>query len=243
MTIELGSRSFTLAQQMDFVRLSGDANPIHADAVEAAQMFPGGIIVHGMNSLSWALELAFARDGALALRALRATFLKPILLDQVVTATLAPRNEGLRLTLTLAGMTVTTADLALGAAPIFAAPPALNGPERTSPVKRPLNTLEGLRGEMAMTPAAGGLLAQFPNLVTHLGPARVVGLAALATLVGMECPGLYGVSTDVGVTFDASPGPLRYAVTRVDARFSRATMAVEGYGFSGSVTAFVNAPK
>src|SRR5258708_5647331 len=52
----LGSRRFTAEDQLEFAEISGDWNPMHVDPVAARRTIYGGILVHGIHTLLWALE-------------------------------------------------------------------------------------------------------------------------------------------------------------------------------------------
>jgi len=49
-------KSFTIEDQHAFAILSGDYNPLHLDSIYARRMISGGIVVHGVHLLLWALD-------------------------------------------------------------------------------------------------------------------------------------------------------------------------------------------
>src|ERR1035438_4230922 len=55
----LAERTFDFGDQKRFATLSGDWNPIHVDPVRARRTQAGGVVVHGIHVLLWALD-AFA---------------------------------------------------------------------------------------------------------------------------------------------------------------------------------------
>jgi NADP-dependent 3-hydroxy acid dehydrogenase YdfG len=85
--------------------------------------------------------------------------------------------------------------------------------------------------------------AAFPTLVNALGIDRLNGLMNLSYLVGMECPGLDGIFSAFSIVFSKLEPPLTYRVIVFDDRFSRVTMAVEGAGLSGTVSAIAGRPE
>ncbi len=222
--------------------MTGDANPIHAHAEAAALMFTGGLIIHGVHGLMWSLDAYLRTNPGVSIRGLQATFLKPVRLDEVVEVKVVHAEEILKIKLVVAGADVTTAKVTLGSAPHLIEATLRETPFAAPPVRR-LEELEGVTGTLTMPAQARGLTEKFPHLAAAIGPGVLVGLGSLATLVGMECPGLYGVSTDIAVDISNESGPLSYAVRRVDKRFARAEMDVRGYGLSGRVGAFVNEPR
>jgi hypothetical protein len=76
------------------------------------------------------------------------------------------------------------------------------------------------------------------------GPGLVARILSLSWLVGMECPGLHSLfsSFDVEISAASQETPLRFAVARVDTRFSLVQMGIEGGGLHGTVEAFIRPP-
>src|ERR1700733_4267225 len=54
--ITLAARSFETEDQHLFADLSGDLNPIHLDPVAARRSQAGGVVVHGIHAVLWALD-------------------------------------------------------------------------------------------------------------------------------------------------------------------------------------------
>ena len=52
----LGNFIISEDEGIKFSKISGDYNPIHLDEVFARKSIPGQIVVHGVNTLLWALE-------------------------------------------------------------------------------------------------------------------------------------------------------------------------------------------
>jgi acyl dehydratase len=237
------SRVFTEKDQMTFVARSGDANPIHADAKAAAALFPSAIILHGVHGVMWALDEYLGRQPAFAIGHVTANFNKPIRLEQRLDVVADATADGAKIKLQLNGSDATSIKVtARAAGPVADVKGTYVADHPAQPRLRALSELAGVAGTLTMGAAAQDLARLFPRLTACIGVTRVAGIASLATLVGMECPGLYGVSTAVDFAITESAGPLAYVVKRVDKRFARAEMAVDGYGLSGTVTAFVNEP-
>lgn len=229
------TRRFTAADQADFARASGDANPLHMDPAWAAGVYPGEVVVHGMHAILWACDAYFARNPGAGLKALRVTFDKPILLDEDVTATNETTPGETRILLAVRGVTVMKARLILGGEAAHLLPTLGAAP---TPAHTDIADLQGHAGVVTLPHDAAALTAAFPALTAAIGPAPITGLAALSTLVGMACPGRHSLFGGFDVARSETGGPLSYAVTKADRRFNRVTMAVEGYGLSGTVTAF-----
>ena len=226
----VAERSFIFEDQVHFARLSGDQNPLHVDPIWAATVFPGEVVVHGMHALLWGIESTWP-GGRFA--SLSATFIRPVLLGEPVTAKL----DGDMLSIMVRGELMVTARLGLAGdsppAPSVGAGGRAGGGEQE---------WAGRRGTVLL-PADGGPLADvFPRLAAGQGADGLRGLAGLSTLVGMKCPGLCGIFTGFSVTFGVAADTLTYRVTRFDRRFSRITMVVEG-PLNGTVEAVVGRPE
>lgn len=217
------SRIFTLADQQAFAAASGDSNPLHVDAHWARTVFPGQVVVHGMHALLWALEaLKVAKPPS----GLRTAFLKPILLDETVTAS----RDGDGVIVSVRGQPM------LVAHPLEATPfiPA-SDPARLPEIWR-------REGRVCMGNNAS-LQMLFAQLAAAWGDETVRGLAGLSALVGMECPGLYSMFSEFSVAFRPGASGLAYNVLRYDNRFSRLQIAVDGLGLHGTVDAFDTQPE
>ena len=80
----LCNRAFNLKDQQEFADFSGDINPIHLSDIYARKTPPGEVIVHGINSLLWALD-SFLRCGNNITYQMSVRFLQPIYLNEVVS--------------------------------------------------------------------------------------------------------------------------------------------------------------
>ena len=49
-------KKFTLKDQNNFAKLSGDYNPVHLDPILTRRTLFGSPIVHGVHGLLWALD-------------------------------------------------------------------------------------------------------------------------------------------------------------------------------------------
>ncbi|HEY0797832.1 MAG TPA: hypothetical protein VGD50_01710, partial [Candidatus Baltobacteraceae bacterium] len=105
--------------------------------------------------------------------------------------------------------------------------------------------LYGMYGRLAFFPVGKELGESFPRLTAQLGLCRVRALAHLSTLVGMVCPGLHSIFSDLDIQFargDDDPPNLGFSVTGGDERFRMLHISVSGGGLCGRVNAFVRRP-
>lgn len=234
------SRTFTADDQLAFAALSGDFNPLHVDPVQARRLMFGAPAVHGVHTLLWCLDAWAERlPGPFALTALKATFARPLRVDQPVEMTVRKDDGGkVRLLATSAGETVARVDFewtgrdGAGAAVKAGAFPA------AAPVEH--QAYDGLQGELPLALDPGGLARLLPRLAGRMAPDQLAAILATTRLVGMECPGLHSVFSELDIAFGPpSPAPLAWRVSQADTRFGLVVMELESPGLKGEVRAFI----
>ena len=245
----IGTRVFDATDQRRFAELSGDANPIHLDALAARRTPAGGSVAHGMHVVLWALDaLVAAGRIAAPVAALDVRFIKFVRTGAGVTLRVAREcASSLRAEIAVDGMIAIRIECALG--PPRAAPrDSCDAVEDVVLGDRPaVLRLAQTSGRAGVLPSLepGTLGALFPRAALRLGAERVAALVRLSALVGMVCPGLYGIFGGLRVAAVAQAtdrSRVRFAVERADERIGMVTIAVGGAGIAGVVTAFVRRP-
>jgi len=228
------TRRFTVADQQWF-------------SIWASTHFPGALVVHGVHALLWALEQHLTADQSMPVRLIRATFLKPILVGDKVHAESAPDGSLLRLLVRGEPVIVVRLQSQPGEAPSVPSVPVTHLPG-AAPRNQRGNDWIGLAGAVTLPDRLGDLAQAFPSVSVKLASA-LYGLAALSTLVGMECPGLRSLLSEFSVSLvctqsgsTQNSGPLIFRVKRYHPAFSRVEMEVSGFGIAGSAAAFVGSP-
>jgi hypothetical protein len=85
----------------------------------------------------------------------------------------------------------------------------------------------------------------FPAATQWLGARRIAALAATTLLVGMVCPGLHSIYSELSVTVCAesgAPDRLAFRVTETDPRFRSIDEEIAGGGFTGTLKCFARQP-
>lgn len=236
------TRIFRVEDQMAFARLSGDFNPLHIDALQARRSLAGGVVVHGIHLLLWALDRWCAA---------RAT---PLLLDRVDVEFLKPLPVGAEVKLDWALETTEMVTFALTAGPTHAATidvswragtdgrlAALTLPETSQPKDLGAADLPGCSGNLPLSLEPVLTQHLFPYLLDCLPPIQIASLLASTRLVGMECPGLHSIYSELHLqaALGGDGKSLQFRVKHFDARFKRVTMTIEAPGMSGSIHAFL----
>ncbi|MGE4552366.1 MAG: MaoC/PaaZ C-terminal domain-containing protein [Desulfovibrionaceae bacterium] len=232
-------RIFRMEDQRRFAALSGDANPLHLDPLAARRSLAGGVAVHGIHTLLWALEAAIAGDGPFGLEALDARFRRPLGLEVPARVRWTRRGEALEL------------EVAVGDGPVLTVT-AHTGPVRQTPRPAGPPPAEPCRelDRAALAAEPGGTLPLgldpglsavcFPGLARTLEPAQLALLLGVSRLVGMRCPGLHSLLSRLDLARpEAGGGAASFGLELFDERFSLAILAVRAPGLSGRVHAFL----
>ena len=239
MTPIVAAICFDQARQDAFARLSGDTNPLHMDPVFARRTQLGAPVVHGIHLLAWALE-AF---GPCPAQGFTARFVKPVLVGERVTLHQTSGSEAqIRLAIMAEGVPVVQISLALQTAPPEARLATVVTAELAASLEPRKLDLSAMAGQVGAVPLASGaaVAEAFPRLSAAWGQDRLAALIATSRLVGMECPGLYSLYSELRLAIAEGRGggeSLRYAVTQVDERFRTVDMEVAGPGLDGIVSA------
>ena len=240
----MAQRAFTLEDQLAFAELSGDRNPLHMDPLMARRLLFGRQVVHGLHALLWALEECLTPLAqAVELESLAAAFQAGIGLGQAVDCTLSPQGErSVEIRLHAGGAPVAWARA--GWRPCARrAPEPLPQPPREPAICREL-TAEQAAAVAGRVPLHldGELAARhFPNLVRLLPTRQLGAILATTRLVGMECPGLHSVFSELELTFTAvrSGAPeMRYRAAGGNPRLGLLLLAVDAPGLAGRIKAF-----
>ena len=241
---KLLQRRFSAQDQRDFARLSGDANPMHVDAIEARRTLMGAPVVHGVHLVLAALEAICGRRGLDARpMAASARFPRPVLVGERVEFSIANSDAqrahiegcvGCDLVLEL-NVTFGASDPDQAAVPLLAPVPLHESG---------FDELQHAAGSLPVGIDAALARTLFPCAAANLGLPSLAEVLALTRLVGMRCPGRHSVFGKFEVSFDrsAQPGNLEFRVERADARFSRLEMVVVGARLRGRVRAFLRPP-
>ncbi len=249
--MKLAQRTFSRADQEKFASASGDYNPMHMDPLQARRTQSGAPVVHGINLLLWALDsFAAARPGIPALRTVRVQFNKFVYLNEPVEVILVRQDDsGARLTLSVEGAARAKVSIDFGEA--ISTTSALCSAHVEPLVvsakaqEQTFEQMNGLSGALSFQITSAEATELYPAAKEWIGHSRVASLAATTYLVGMVCPGLHSIYSELSLEAYAesvAPDHLAFRVTEVDERFRSVEQEVCGGGFSGTVKSFLRTP-
>ena len=244
----IAAREFTMADQIRFASLSGDHNPIHMDPIAARRTQAGEPIVHGVHVLLWLLDSVAAAGIPLSgLRSLNVVFNRFIGLGRPVSLLVRRQaGDGLSITALREGRPALSTTMLFGPRTVLA---VSEGGVDLSPADHPddigLQAMATRTGWLSPSTPPAVLMKDFPAASAALGPRLLSGLAQTSRLVGMVCPGLRSIYSeiDVELTEDAPQrSGIGFRTVEADARFRTVTMRIAGDGLAGQVSAFVRQP-
>jgi hypothetical protein len=250
--ITLAQKTFTMYDQRRFAAASGDHNPIHIDQLAARRTQAGAAVVHGINLLLWSLDaFAAARPNLPPLSGLRALFKRLVYLDE--PACVVADNvdaAGARLCVVVEGGLKSEFALEFGVA-IDVAPGW-----STAPLEIPsylqeawdlsFEQISKISGRLPFRMTAEDASTCYPAAAKWLGTTLIQGLAATSHLVGMICPGLHSLYSELSIKScilsERSEGGIAFRVTKTNPRYAIVTEEVTGANFTGTVKTFLRTP-
>ncbi|MDH3208558.1 MAG: MaoC/PaaZ C-terminal domain-containing protein [Gemmatimonadota bacterium] len=239
-------RQFSHEDQLSFAELSGDFNPVHVDPIAARRSLFGRPVVHGVHQLLWALNSWLAdKSDPVRLDSLKCEFRGALRTDTTAVLQLDEVADG-TVAIEIGGESGETV-LRLSAVVVSQARPDGGGLDggRTatrSPRVLSVDEIAAANGilDLYLDPELAGRL--FPNAMRVLPPLQMAELLATTRLVGMECPGLQSIYSQLDLKFAVAAGESRslsYEVANFDERYSALDIAVHGPGARGTVRAFL----
>ena len=237
------ARVFELLDQRSFAELSGDANPLHVDRVAARRSLAGEVVVHGIHALLWALDEWIAeREGLVEIERLDVEFLRPMPVGDCVRVSDAGSGANVAAleiqstdaTLATIACTFASASGSMSSGVVDEVPPVSSS--------RPLaaDQVRACRGTLPLMRPATSARRMFPHLADKLSARQFAALLASTRMVGMECPGLHSLFSELHLRrAQTPPEGLTYEVRRFDQRFGLTTIDVCGGDLSGTVLAFL----
>ncbi|NND66730.1 MAG: SDR family NAD(P)-dependent oxidoreductase [Halioglobus sp.] len=246
----VGSFTITADTSQSFARLSGDHNPLHLDAVAARRTQFGRTLIHGVCGTAQAIDLWLASNpGHAALKKMKVRYAKPITQGEEITLLAEHQADKIRLELHANGTRCQMIDLEFAgedAGPMLQPEfsPAVDNPP---PCQEPdIATCQGHCAAADLVWDAALAEQLFPHAAAKLPPRQLASLLATTQIVGMQCPGLHSVYSNLELEFieagdAASTSQLHYSVGTADARFNRVVMGVCNAYVQGTIEAFFRA--
>ncbi len=241
-------RSFSLNDQVDFAKLSGDYNPVHLDFLKARRTIFGQPVVHGIHILLWALDnLVSEKSDSLKLVSLKTSFNRFIGIGETVQLILKTKEKTYAEIQLLSENEQVARIMATYSPSLdeqYLSFPDLN-PSRGECLDRDLEQLDKASGGLDLCLNQRETELRFPNIMRVFPSGQLAELMALTRLIGMECPGLHSIFSDLNLDFEKpfnDVPKLDYEVTSYDSRIRLLTQNVQAPGMMGTLRAFLRFP-
>ena len=231
----IASRKFTLQDQQQFAKFSGDLNPIHLSDEYARKTPPGKMIVHGINSLLWALDVCFG-SGNDILDHLFVKFLQPIYLDETVDCDYYPDTQSIEISntdvvflrLKLSG------DRCPGAHHISYS-------KSTTELEVSDNDFSDIESlgciEFIQSADPSYVKALYPALFAGYGSSLISQISCLSSVVGMQVPGLHSIFVSAALNLKKKNKIQSIDVIKTDRRFSIVDLRVNTFDMEAKLRA------
>ncbi|MCU1250742.1 MAG: hypothetical protein JWQ49_3771 [Edaphobacter sp.] len=249
--MRLAQREFSLNDQKRFATVSGDHNPIHIDPLQARRTQAGGVVVHGIHLLLWSLDsIATAQPSLPPLRRLRAHFNKFVYLQERVDVDLTEQGSS-RARLSISVDDAPRSKISIEFRDIGQDCPDWGSsivdaiPFSQAPADLDFEKMRDQSGRVSFAMTSEDAIAMFPAATKWLGARRIGALAASTHVVGMVCPGLHSIYSELQVETCAERAPdhlLAFRVTEADQRFRSIQLAITGGGLTGTVESSARIP-
>lgn len=238
----MSERTFSIHDQVTFAQLSGDYNPLHVDPTSDRMEVFGKPVVHGIHSVLWAIESRLRNTASLFnIRSLHARFLKPLFLDEPVCLSFTDATAGetqIRI-LHRAAVAATVrleyddSKLAYELSPVE--PPI----EQAAPRYLAREEIPYASGELELYLNSQLAIMNFPSIMELVPRIQLAAILASTRVVGMECPGLHSVFSELSLNRSVVNAQLSfvYRVLSFDPRFGLARMSVGAPSFRGTLEA------
>jgi NAD(P)-dependent dehydrogenase (short-subunit alcohol dehydrogenase family) len=209
------------------------------------------MVVHGVNLLLWAFDsLACAQPDLPPLRSFSAKFSKVVYLGERVEVGLAQQGPGCsRLSLSVGDAVRSEITIEFGDTERPLPPWVDSSVAPQSPVSAPLDlSLEEIperSGNLAFCMTTERAASLFPSATRWLGARRIIALAASTYLVGMVCPGLHSLYSELSIETCSEAHAVEFLAFRVSKSYPRLRLVkqeIAGGGLRGTVTSFVRIP-
>ena len=236
----LCNRAFNLKDQQEFADFSGDINPIHLSDIYARKTPPGEVIVHGINSLLWALD-SFLRCGNNITYQMSVRFLQPIYLNEVVSCYHLQDEESIEIS--AASVVFVRIKLRgddynrMGGGHESSYSQKYSKPEI---FVRNIDEIE-MMGPLLFFELADSNCVKnlYPTLLEHVGVSLVCQIACLSSVVGMQVPGLHSIFAAVSLDLQGSSNRKFIKIEKTDRRFGLVDLTVQSSGIQSRIRAIV----
>jgi hypothetical protein len=227
----LASRKFSMRDQELFARFSGDSNPVHVNPLEARRTIAGQCIVHGINSLLWAMDV-LVHNKKIIVVAFEVKFLNSVFLEENVDCFWSVESKKLFLvsgTSLLCTIRITEGTV-------------LKIEEFNIPIEKPSHSpamisfseASHLQKQPLIFHGDSNIAKQlYPAFCERYGLERACEIAMVSDIVGMQVPGLNSLFLAFSAEFRQENVEHVFSIAKHDSRFETLSLAIDSATFKG----------
>lgn len=232
---------FQIADSLRFAELSGDFNPLHIDSLHARRTLFGRPVVHGIHLVLWSLNSLVTKQ--VLLSGLSATFSSHVAIGEKVRCAIQHEDaDTMAIVLKSQGIDCSTIRLTFEC-PYNSGTPVRDDRAERGPCRdMSPEAIPSAFGRTELYLESERLDSLFPGLLEKFAPRQIAALLASTRVVGMECPGLYSIYSNLKIDFHAGNSVrdtvVDWRVARFDARFNKLILRMSAPDLSAEITAF-----
>ena len=224
----LGSKIFSISDQMAFAEASGDFNPIHINSIAARRFLYGECVVHGIHGLLWALDLVSIKSN-FTLEEVKVVFKKPIFLNKIINCywnkkvniikLFSSSNLLAEISIKVVKKIKNNTHFSIGRKK------RLKDPLKTNMTELKVNTKHShyFHGSLDV------LNKLFPIFLKKFGENLLIETAALSEIVGMQVPGLNSLFISAHIKYEKKKEKPYFLIENLDKRFGLVNLLVRAY--------------
>ncbi|MBF0478529.1 MAG: SDR family NAD(P)-dependent oxidoreductase [Candidatus Omnitrophica bacterium] len=236
---------FTIEDQNMFAKLSGDYNPLHVDEIAARRYLFGGTVVHGIHMALWAMdEWLKVHPQPIILKSFKAVFKKNLPVKEKICIRFI-HDEKDRFELELSGQgqiyAMIHGQYSVGSNSSLTGGNLVFPPQETCTLLCPENIVKE-KGQVELFFGKETAARLLPYVQQYCDPEQIAQILASTRMVGMKCPGLHSIFSELDLSFEvlnSSDRLFHYQVEAFDDRFSSVEIKVKGPSAEGIVKAFI----
>lgn len=238
-------KEFTLANQNIFTKISGDYNKLHTDEIMARRYMFGGIVVHGIHLILWALNIWLEKlEKPVEFTSLSIVFKKSLNIGAIIKYRLVQESNN-EFKIELYGEE--SVSVILKGNWKFENLNDINNLDQGFPARQESKVLSieditNASGNVSLCLDKKSVETLFPYLIKYIPLIQIAQLIATTRIVGMECPGHHSIYGTLDVIFDKivpETSVLNYRVVQFIQKFSLVRLKVKGPSMKGEIKAFL----
>ena len=230
-------KTFLIRDSIYFAKLSGDFNPVHLDKEFASKSIQGERVVHGINSVFWALNFFFEKKSGYSLSKINIDFKNPIYFKKKVFLDIEETSENIYnfsiydkiSKKVFFSIKVTKAKFRIR---------VLKTKGFRKPLVEEIDVEKHNNKDEKLDVRFNNKILQsdYVNLYRNVDHYILGALLKSSYIVGMKMPGKYSTFISLKAVVNSKSNYLRYSLDSFDKRFNLLTINIKGI-LNGSIHA------